>query len=266
MEIDRVIVALPHASDQALTALLGKLKQIPATIGLAPDQMGLALSASGASEYAGLPIINIYGRPLDIGQRFAKRLFDSFFAALALLILSPVLALAALAIKLDGKGPVLFRQDRFGLGNKVIKVYKFRTMRTDLLDFGGAKQTQRHDARVTRVGKFLRQSSVDELPQLWNVLRGEMSIVGPRPMPLQMRVQDKLNHEIVSEYAHRHRVKPGLTGWAQVNGHRGAVDKPEDLRARVTHDLQYIDNWSFWLDMTIIIKTIKVCLSRNNAY
>ncbi len=265
-DIDRIIVALPHAAERRLLTLFQKLKQIPVPISLAPDEVGFATLTENNSELGGLPIINVYGRPLEFSQLIAKSLLDRGFALAALIMLSPVLIAAAIAIKLDSKGPVLFRQDRFGYGNRVIKVYKFRTMRTDLLDFGGAKQTQRGDPRITRVGNFLRKSSIDELPQLWNVLRGEMSIVGPRPMPLQMRVQDKLNHEIVSEYAHRHRVKPGLTGWAQVNGYRGAVETPEDLRARVAYDLQYIDNWSLWLDIKIILRTVTVCVGHQNAY
>jgi len=263
VDIDRIVVALPHAAERRLITLLQKLKQIPVPISLAPDEVGFATSIDTGAQLAGLPVINVYGRPLEFGQHLAKSLFDRAFALVALIMLSPVLAATAIAIKLDSKGPVLFRQDRFGYGNRVIKVYKFRTMRTDLLDFGGAKQTQRGDPRITRVGNFLRKSSIDELPQLWNVLRGEMSIVGPRPMPLQMRVQDKLNHEIVSEYAHRHRVKPGLTGWAQVNGYRGAVETPEDLRARIAYDLQYIDNWSLWFDIKIILKTVMHGLRRS---
>jgi len=266
VDIDRVVVALPHAAERRLIALLQKLKQMPVPISLAPDEVGFATAIDTGAKLAGLPVINVYGRPLEFGQYLAKTLFDRAFALVALVLLSPVLIAAAIAIKLDSKGPILFRQDRFGFGNRVIKVYKFRTMRTDLLDFGGAKQTQRGDPRITRVGNFLRRSSIDELPQLWNVLRGEMSIVGPRPMPLQMRVHDKLNHEIVSEYAHRHRVKPGLTGWAQVNGYRGAVETPEDLRARVTYDLQYIDNWSLWFDIKIILRTVTVCVGHQNAY
>ncbi|MBX9635349.1 MAG: sugar transferase, partial [Magnetospirillum sp.] len=166
-DIDRIIVALPHAAERRLITLLQKLKQIPVPISLAPDEVGFATSTSNEREFGGLPVVNIYGRPLEFGQHLAKGLFDRLFALAALTMLAPLLAVTAMAIRLDSKGPILFRQDRFGLGNKVIKVYKFRTMRTDRLDFGGAAQTQRNDSRITRVGNFLRKSSIDELPQLW---------------------------------------------------------------------------------------------------
>jgi Undecaprenyl-phosphate glucose phosphotransferase len=265
-EIDRVIVALPHSAERRLTEILKKLKAIPADISLAPDHAGFTARSSLPDEYDGLPLINVYGRPLEFEQQLLKTMFDRVLAAMALVFLSPFLVGVAIAIKLDSPGSVLFTQDRYGYGNRIIRVYKFRTMRSDLTDHGGRRQTKRNDPRVTRIGRFLRKTSIDELPQLINVLRGDMSLIGPRPLPVHMRVEDRLNHEIVSEYAHRHRVKPGLTGWAQVNGYRGAVATPAELRARVEHDLFYIDNWSFLLDMKILLRTAGVCLGHENAF
>jgi lipopolysaccharide/colanic/teichoic acid biosynthesis glycosyltransferase len=139
-------------------------------------------------------------------------------------------------------------------------------MRADMQDVGGAKQTERNDPRVTPLGALIRRTSLDELPQLINVLKGDMSLVGPRPLPIQMRIQDRLNFEIVAEYAFRHRVKPGITGWAQIKGHRGAVDTPEGLQSRITHDLYYIDHWSLWLDVKILLMTGAVCAFGKNAF
>ena len=266
--IDTVVVALPHAAEGRLLELLFKLKPIAAQITLGPDLMGFRLPDSQAKtiEMAGLPLLHIGPTPLRASQSYIKELFDRIFALMALICLWPILLVAAIAIKLDSPGPVFFVQDRHGYGNKLIKVLKFRTMRADMADFGAARQTERNDPRVTRIGNFLRKTSIDELPQLLNVLHGDMSIVGPRPMPLQMRIQDKLNHEIVSEYAHRHRLKPGLTGWAQVNGFRGAITTEEHLKARIEHDLYYIDNWSLWFDIRIILMTVRMLFGHENAY
>jgi exopolysaccharide biosynthesis polyprenyl glycosylphosphotransferase len=205
-------------------------------------------------------------RPLRASERFFKEIFDRCAAAVLLLLLSPLLLGCAIAVKLSGPGPVFFRQERHGLGSRIFHVLKFRSMRTDLQDVSGAQQTRRNDARVTPVGNFLRRTSLDELPQLLNVLMGDMSLVGPRPLPVQMRVEDRLNYEIVAEYAFRHRVKPGITGWAQVKGHRGAVDTAEGLQSRVAHDLYYIENWSLWLDLKILFMTGAVCALGKNAF
>jgi exopolysaccharide biosynthesis polyprenyl glycosylphosphotransferase len=252
--IDQIVVALPHAAEARLTQILHRVKQIPADIGLAPDLIGSALPIPFGRRPP--PILEVYRRPLDPGQGIAKALFDRATAAFLLLAVAPILLVAAALIKLDSRGPVLFRQRRHGLGNVEIEVFKFRTMRVELADPGGAQQAVRGDRRVTRVGRILRRTRIDELPQLLNVLAGDLSLVGPRPMPLQMRVEDRLNHELVSEYPWRHRVKPGLTGWAQVNGSIGMVQTVEELRERVEYDLHYIDNWSFWFDIRILLMTL----------
>ena len=165
-------------------------------------------------------------------------------ALLALLGLAPVMALVALAIKLDSKGPVLFRQKRYGFNNELIEVFKFRSMFVDQADADAAKLVTKDDPRVTRVGRILRKSSLDELPQLFNVLRGELSLVAPRPHALQAKAADRLYDDVVDGYFARHKVKPGITGWAQINGWRGETDTSEKIQKRVEHDLYYIDNWS----------------------
>jgi Undecaprenyl-phosphate glucose phosphotransferase len=266
IDIDRIIVALPHSAERRVMAILSKLRCIPVDISLAPDLVGFAASSGGSAEFGGPPLVQVYGRPLEFWASLIKEAIDRALAAFGFAVFWPLFVLIAIVIKLDSEGPVLFKQNRHGLGNSVIEVYKFRTMYAELGDQGGERQAQRNDRRVTPIGRFLRRASLDELPQLLNVLRGEMSLVGPRALPVQMRVQDKLNYEIVSNYALRHRVKPGITGWAQVNGYRGAVETAEALQARVAHDLTYIENWSLWLDLRILFMTPRVAFGHKNAF
>lgn len=183
-------------------------------------------------------------------------MLDCVIAASGIVVLSPVLALIALAIKLDSPGPVFFRQRRYGQNNLVFRIFKFRTMHV-AEDGQHVTQATRGDDRVTRVGRLLRASSLDEVPQLFNVLRGDMSIVGPRPHAL---IHDKLFEEHLDLFSRRRRVQPGMTGWAQVNGYRGETRTTEDVRARLDHDLYYIENWSIWLDVEIIFRTVLVVL------
>jgi Undecaprenyl-phosphate glucose phosphotransferase len=264
--IDRVIVALPHAAEQRLIEVLQRLHQMPVEISLAPDMVGFSVASKDAAEFGGLPLIDVYGRPLSFGQNLAKSAFDKIVATIALVLAAPVLLAIAAAIRLDSKGPVLFRQPRLGFGDRVIGVYKFRTMRHEMADFTCMRQASRDDPRITRVGRFLRRSSLDELPQLFNVLRGEMSLVGPRPHAVAMTVEKRRNEEIVPDYALRHHVKPGITGWAQVNGYYGPVDTVEALRARVAHDLDYINNWSLWFDIRSLLLTVRVLFTKRHAY
>ncbi|CAK0780963.1 polysaccharide biosynthesis protein PslA [Gammaproteobacteria bacterium] len=266
--IDTVVLALPHQAEERLLELLFKLRPMAVQISLGPDLMGFRLPGGRARtiEMAGLPLLNIGPTPLKASQRYLKEFLDKVLASVALILLSPIILGAAIAIRLESPGPILFVQKRYGYGNQLIKVFKFRTMYTNLSDFGAARQTERNDSRITRVGNFLRKTSIDELPQFLNVLLGDMSIVGPRPLPLQMGVGDKLNGEIVAEYAHRHRLKPGLTGWAQVNGCRGAVSTEDQLKIRVVHDLYYIEHWSLWFDIRIMLMTARVLFNQENAY
>jgi|AraplaMF_Col_mMF_1032025.scaffolds.fasta_scaffold00062_50 Undecaprenyl-phosphate glucose phosphotransferase len=264
--IDKIIIALPHHAEERLLAILQRLKQLPVDIALAPDLVGFRVPDSATAEMAGLQMRSLAQRPLRASQRFIKDLFDRSLAALLLLLLAPLLLALALGVKLSGSGPVFFRQERHGLGNRVFHVLKFRTMRAEMHDLGGGRQTERNDPRVTLFGAILRRTSLDELPQLINVLKGDMSLVGPRPLPLQMRVDDRLNYEIVAEYAFRHRVKPGITGLAQVKGHRGAVSTAEALKSRIAYDLYYIDHWSLWLDLKILAMTSGACVFGKNAF
>jgi lipopolysaccharide/colanic/teichoic acid biosynthesis glycosyltransferase len=192
---------------------------------------------------------------------------DVLLGGLTTLLLLPLMGLICVAIKLGSPGPVLFRQRRHALDNREFEIYKFRTMvATAPGDAAPLRQTSRDDARVTRIGRFLRSTSLDELPQLFNVLKGEMSLVGPRPHAVDMRTENRLGADITDLYAHRHRVKPGITGWSQVNGARGATDTTAQLQRRVALDLYYIENWSLPLDLEILLRTCVVVLNRANTY
>ena len=195
------------------------------------------------------------GRLSGNGGRIAKGLEDRILSALLLVFFAPIMQAAAIAIRMEGPGPILFRQRRFGFNNQPITVLKFRSMHDKLGDPTGAVRTVRGDPRITRVGRVLRATSVDELPQLINVFRGDMSLVGPRAHPIMMTVAGELYHEAVAGYAARHRVKPGLTGLAQINGYRGEIDTIEKAQARIRYDLDYVSRWSVWLDLKIILLT-----------
>ena len=203
--------------------------------------------------------------PLRLRSRAIKRAFDILVAASGLIVLSPVLAMIALAIKLEDGGPVLFSQRRVGRGSEFFDMLKFRSMRVNGAGANGARSTERADDRITRVGRFIRANSLDELPQLWNVLRGDMAIVGPRPHALESHANDKLFWEIDGRYWRRHSLKPGLTGLAQVRGHRGATEKETDLTDRLQSDLEYIAGWSLRRDIAIMLSTLRV-LRHERAY
>lgn len=223
----------------------------------------ISLEPLGVGQQGGIPTMVVAIGALDWFDRGVKRAFDILFAGSAIIIFSPLLGVVALAIKLNSKGPVLFKQARIGRGNEMFKVLKFRSMRTELTDNTGHRSASRDDDRVTQVGRLIRSTSVDELPQLFNVLKGDMSIVGPRPHALGSRAADKLFWEVDQRYWHRHTAKPGLTGLAQVRGFRGATIEEEDLRNRLQADLEYLENWSIWRDIRIIVLTFRVLLHRN---
>jgi exopolysaccharide biosynthesis polyprenyl glycosylphosphotransferase len=208
----------------------------------------------------------VCNRPIDGWRAAIKRAEDVVLSAGVLLFIAPVMLAAAAAIKATSKGPVLFRQRRLGYNNRVIEVLKFRSMYTHLSDADASVQALRGDKRVTKVGAWLRKTSLDELPQLLNVLKGDMSLVGPRPHALATTAGGLTLEEAVPVYAARHRVKPGITGWAQVNGHRGALDSVEKIVNRVNHDLYYIENWSLGLDIKILFQTIKLVFADDNAF
>jgi polysaccharide biosynthesis protein PslA len=205
-----------------------------------------------------------HAAPQGVAWR-VKGVVERGLALIVLVVISPLLAIIAIAIMLESGRPVLFRQPRFGRGGVPFAVLKFRTMRADLCDATGAGQTGDADPRITRVGQVLRKTSLDEVPQLWNVVRGDMALIGPRAHPCGMRVQDVPCESLLPQYHTRHVVRPGITGWAQVNGSRGAVKTADLLAQRVTLDLHYIQNWSPWLDLRILWRTIWVVLSRKQA-
>jgi Undecaprenyl-phosphate glucose phosphotransferase len=263
--IDKVLIALPMGAEERILQLLTRLRSLAVDVALVPDFIGMRLDKQIARD-GQPPILSVLRKPQSEFDWLVKRSFD-FAASLVLLIaLSPLLAVTALAIRLDSPGPILFRQPRLGLNNKEFNVLKFRSMYVERSDLEAREQTKRNDARVTRVGAWLRRLSIDELPQLFNVLAGDMSLVGPRPHALGMQVKDRLCDEIVREYAVRHRMKPGITGWAQVRGLRGAVDEPALLEARVHHDIYYIDNWSFLFDLRILVMTVVELVRPRNAF
>ena len=264
--IDEVIIALPLTAEQRIKALFAKLGQMPADMRLSIDSLADTIPVRGISFHADAPVIEVTNRPLKHWNALTKWFEDSVLGAIFLIMAAPVMIITALLIKLDSPGPVFFVQDRFGFNNKVIRVLKFRTMHVHQGDQSGAARTVRGDPRRTRFGGLLRRFSLDELPQLLNVVAGHMSLVGPRPHAIAMRAGSQLYHEAVNEYLHRHRVKPGITGWSQVNGLRGEIDTIEKARTRVLYDLHYIENWSIWLDIRILLMTVRVIFSRDNAY
>lgn len=263
--IDKVLVALPMNAEDRILHLLAKLRHLPVDVALVPEFIGVRVDKQVIRD-AHPPILNVSRKPQSGLDRVVKRSFDILAASGALIALSPLLLTSALAIKLTSAGPVFFRQPRMGFNNRKFHVFKFRSMYTNCSDLEAKQQTQRNDARITKVGNLLRKTSIDELPQLINVLKGDMSLVGPRPHALGMQVGNRLCDEIVREYAVRHRMKPGITGWAQVHGLRGAVDEPEVLEARVHHDIYYIDNWSFIFDLRILLMTVIELIRPRNAY
>jgi Undecaprenyl-phosphate glucose phosphotransferase len=264
--IDEVIVALPLDAEDRIRAIFEKLAVIPADLRLSVNTLAERLSVRGINYLANVPVLEIIDRPLKNGDAFCKWLEDNVLTILILFLVGPLLVVISLLIKLGSPGPVFFIQERFGFNNNVIRVVKFRTMYVDQGDQSGAQRTLKNDPRVTPIGRVLRSLSLDELPQLFNVLRGEMSLVGPRPHAIAMKAGDCLYHLAVAQYPYRHRVKPGLTGWAQVNGFRGEVNTLEKAHGRIECDLYYIAQWSLWLDLKILLMTVGILISRADAY
>lgn len=259
-EVDTVIIAVPAGATVRLDGLLNQLGLLPVDIRLYASFGGAELPVVATETMDGLPAVGLQRKPISDWGMQVKRVLDLVLASLALVGLAPLLLLTAIAIKLESSGPVLFRQERGGLNNRLFTIYKFRTMRAAGSD--GFAQAQRNDARVTAVGRILRRLSIDELPQLLNVLKGEMSIVGPRPHPVPLNERFEVTLPL---YARRNRVRPGITGWAQINDCRGPTETDEEMRKRLEHDLHYIDNWSVWLDLSIIVATPFMGLVHKNA-
>jgi exopolysaccharide biosynthesis polyprenyl glycosylphosphotransferase len=267
-EVDRVVLAVADASRAQLVEIARRLKVLQIEVTSCCPLFDNPAARPRLTQIAGVPLFVVTGRPRYRWGSVAKVVEDRMLAALLIPWTAPVLALVALAVRLDSKGPVIFRQRRHGVDGTEFEVFKFRTMYWQGAGDGtGAVQTRRGDNRITRVGEILRKTSLDELPQLFNVLFGSMSLVGPRPHPVVMRTGERLGEEIVAEYPYRHRVKPGITGWAQINGYRGATDTPQQLCKRIEYDLFYIENWSLLFDLRILLLTpIKVAFQRSNAF
>ena len=255
-KVDIIAVALPLSAAQRIADVLEKLSSTVADLCLTTDLAGLAYRGQQFRSVGSNPVISIGEEPLKDWRAAKKACFDYVVGAAALIILSPLLALLALAVRLDSKGPILFRQPRLGFNNRMFVCYKFRTMYAEMTDVMADRQTTRCDPRITPVGKWMRKLSLDELPQLLNVMNGTMSLVGPRPHAPNTKAADRLFAEVVQQYARRHRVKPGITGWAQVNGWRGETATVEQVENRVRCDLFYIDNWSVLFDLKIAFMTV----------
>jgi exopolysaccharide biosynthesis polyprenyl glycosylphosphotransferase len=254
--IDKVVVAVTPAAQTRVRSLVERLSVLPNDIHLFVEANDAQGSQATLSRVANAPLARMVGHHAGDGRALAKRMSDVVLGLCALGVAAPVMAAVALAIRLDSPGPVFFRQRRQGFNNEAIVVWKFRSMRHDLRDERAERQVQAGDARVTAVGRFIRAASLDELPQLFNVLAGEMSLVGPRPHSPHMMTGEVESARLVAGYAHRHRIKPGMTGWAAINGSLGPLDTREDVRRRVALDLEYIERQSFWFDLYIMLMTV----------
>ena len=265
--IDLLIVSLPITAENRLLQFLKQLWVLPVDIRLSAHTSRLQFRPRTYSFVGKVPFFDVADKPIADWDYVLKSVFDRVAGALILLLISPIMAAVALAVRLDSPGPVLFKQKRYGFNNELIEVYKFRSMYVNMTDARADKLVTRDDPRVTRVGRFIRKTSLDELPQLFNVVfKGDLSLVGPRPHAVQAKASNRLYDEVVDGYFARHRVKPGITGWAQVNGWRGETDTEEKIQQRVQHDLYYIENWSVWLDLKILARTPFSLLSTRNAY
>lgn len=261
--IDMVYIALPVSSQPRIVKMLNELRDTTASIYFVPDFFVSDLIQARIDHIRGIPVLAICETPLYGINRVGKRLFDLVFSSLMLLLLAPLMAVIALGVKLSSPGPILFKQRRYGQDGEEIMVYKFRSMSVCEDSHEEIRQATKGDMRVTRLGAFLRKSSLDELPQFINVLQGQMSVVGPRPHAV---AHNELYRKLINGYMLRHKVKPGITGWAQVNGLRGETETVEKMRARIQYDLDYLRQWTLLFDLVIILKTFLVVLRNRNAY
>jgi Undecaprenyl-phosphate glucose phosphotransferase len=266
--VDLLIVAIPLTAEARLLQLLKKLWVLPVDIRISALSARLRFRPRAYSWIGDVPFVDVFDRPLQGRDVIVKAVFDRVIGGLALLALSPLMLLTALAIKLDSKGPVLFRQKRYGFNNELIEVFKFRSMYVEKSDATAAKLVTKDDPRVTRVGRFIRKTSIDELPQLFNVVfYGNLSLVGPRPHAVHAKAAESLYQDVVDGYYARHKVKPGITGWAQINGWRGETDTADKIRGRVDCDLDYIERWSPLFDLYILAMTpVSLITKSENAY
>jgi Undecaprenyl-phosphate glucose phosphotransferase len=265
--VDLVIFSLPVSAENRILQMLKKLWVLPVDIRLSAHTNKLRYRPRSYSYIGNVPVLDIFDKPIADWDVVMKWLFDKVVGSLALICALPIMLVVAIAIKLDSRGPVFFKQKRYGFNNELIEIYKFRSMYVEQADPNASRLVTADDPRVTRVGRFIRKTSLDELPQLLNVVfAGNLSLVGPRPHALQAKAEDRFYHEAVDGYFARHRVKPGITGWAQIHGWRGETDSQEKIQRRVEHDLFYIENWSILLDLYIIAQTPFALIRTENAY
>lgn len=265
--IDLLLVSLPVTAEERVLQMVGKLWVLPVDVRLSAHTSRLRLRPRSYSYVGTVPVLDIYDKPIADWDVVQKWLFDRIVGGLLLVLFSPVMLGVAIAVKLGSRGPVFFRQRRYGFNNELIEVFKFRSMYVEQSDITAAKLVTKDDPRVTRVGRFIRKTSLDELPQLINVaIFGNLSLVGPRPHALHAKAENRLYDEVVDGYFARHRVKPGITGWAQINGWRGETDTSEKIQRRVECDLFYIENWSVLFDLLILVRTPLALLKSENAY
>ncbi len=264
--LDQVIIASDWSNTRGIQRIVDALSELALDIRLAPTGSILDIAGHSFGVVGGIPMLNLGKKPLDDWWRFGKSVGDRFIASFLLATSTPTIVLIAILIKLQSPGPILFRQARYGFHKKLFRVYKFRTMYVENQDLAAERLVTRDDSRVTPLGRLLRRYSLDELPQLYNVIRGDMSLVGPRPHAPAAKAGDRLYQDVVSDYAKRHKMKPGITGLAQVRGWRGETDNEDKILGRVKCDLEYIDNWSIWLDLKILVRTIIVVVRGTNAH
>ncbi len=263
-EVDDIVVAMPWNADKELIETIEQLKELPVNVFISSDLVGFQLAFRPAlGSFNELPMFEVVQRPISGWSSLLKKAEDLVLSLTALILLSPILILTAIAIKLDSPGPIFFKQSRLGFNNRPFAIYKFRSMYHEDIPEERVQQATKEDPRITRVGRFIRRTSIDELPQILNVLNGTMSLVGPRPHALDHN--EEFAHQVRGYFA-RHKVKPGITGWAQVNGLRGETDTQDKIEARVKHDVHYAENWSLLFDLRIIMMTALVVLFQKNAY
>jgi polysaccharide biosynthesis protein PslA len=265
-DIDRIYFVVPWLDMPIALQHLQLLRNFSTEVFVIPDSDWIRSNQLGVSTFGNRLSLTAVNRPIDGWDLWFKSTLDVIIAMMAIALFSPVFLAVVIATKLDSPGPIIFRQKRTGFNGSMFELWKFRSMYTEQTDPDAAHQTAKCDSRVTRVGRFIRRTSFDELPQMFNVLQGTMSIVGPRPHALKTRTGGQLLQELVASYAARHRVKPGITGWAQINGLRGELDSPEKLTQRVKYDIEYIEKWSILLDLKIILRTVKLLVYDPAAY
>jgi Undecaprenyl-phosphate glucose phosphotransferase len=264
--VDLILFTMPITAEARILQMLAKLWVLPIDIRLSAHATKLRLRPRAYSYLGTVPVLDLFDQPLADWDLIFKSLFDRVVALVAIVCLSPIFLGVAVAVRFSSRGPILFRQKRYGFNNELIDVYKFRSMYVDQSDARAAKLVTKDDPRVTPIGRIIRKASLDELPQLFNVIRGSLSLVGPRPHALEAKAANTLYDQVVDGYFARHKVKPGITGWAQVNGWRGETDTSEKIQRRVDCDLYYIENWSLALDIKILALTPFALLNTKNAY